>query len=65
MAIIKKQAYQCDRCKHEWYPRLQVDEIPAMCPKCKSAYWNKPRRRDLHSEQIRESLRLKKSRGRR
>lgn len=60
MAIIQKPAYQCDRCNHEWYPRLQTDEHPAICPKCKSAYWNKPRRIDLakqeESEPVKEEL---------
>lgn len=51
MAIIEKQAYRCDRCEHEWYPRLQTEEIPAICPKCKSAYWNKPRRIDLAKDE--------------
>ncbi len=32
---------QCLRCGHEWVPRLA--EIVA-CPKCRSPYWNRPRR---------------------
>lgn len=51
MAIIQRPAYQCDRCEHEWYPRLQTTELPAICPKCKSAYWNKPRRIDLAKQE--------------
>ncbi|QLH07418.1 hypothetical protein [Nitrosopumilus ureiphilus] len=65
MAVIEKQAYRCDRCSHEWYPRLQTEELPAICPKCKSAYWNKPRRIDLAKnevEQARASMMLKKKR---
>lgn len=54
MAIIEKQAYRCDRCNHEWYPRLQTEEHPAICPKCKSAYWNKPRRIDLAKQEASE-----------
>ena len=30
------------RCKHEWIPRT---EQPVCCPKCRSPYWNKERRR--------------------
>ena len=34
---------RCDRCGYEWIPRdLEVE--PEACPKCKSPYWNKPRR---------------------
>jgi uncharacterized Zn ribbon protein len=34
----------CKRCGHEWKPRN--DKLPTVCPnpKCKSPYWNKPRR---------------------
>jgi predicted Zn-ribbon and HTH transcriptional regulator len=44
MAKIKKtvDAYSCDRCQHEWLKR-GTDE-PTVCPKCKSAYWNKPKK---------------------
>lgn len=63
MAVIKKVAYKCDRCTHEWYPRLQVEELPAICPRCKSAYWNKPRRIDSvkhEVEQARHAMKRKK-----
>jgi predicted Zn-ribbon and HTH transcriptional regulator len=35
-------AYRC-RCGHEWVPRNK-DERPRVCPKCKSANWDKPRK---------------------
>lgn len=39
--------YQCDRCGHEWIPRnaldRDTDDLPTVCPKCKSPYWNRPR----------------------
>jgi predicted Zn-ribbon and HTH transcriptional regulator len=31
--------YRC-RCGHEWYPK--TNEKPRVCPKCKSANWDKP-----------------------
>jgi DNA-directed RNA polymerase subunit RPC12/RpoP len=34
--------YKCERCKHEWIPRNE--EKPTICPKCKSPYWDKPRK---------------------
>ena len=57
------EAYQCDRCGHSWLARLKTEEEPAICPKCKSAYWNKPRRIDLAKEELEQaklSLRNKK-----
>ena len=30
------------RCGHEWLPR--EDERPRVCPKCKSANWDRPKR---------------------
>lgn len=35
--------HRCYRCKHAWVPR-DIGEIPAICPKCKSPYWNKPKK---------------------
>jgi Zn finger protein HypA/HybF involved in hydrogenase expression len=35
--------YTCERCDHEWLPR-ELENEPRVCPKCKSPYWNKPRR---------------------
>ena len=34
---------KCYRCLHAWKP-LSIDERPAVCPKCKSPYWNRPRK---------------------
>lgn len=38
--------YQCERCQHEWIPRDALEaeqELPTVCPTCKSPYWNRPR----------------------
>ena len=40
---ITLMGFRCERCKYEWIPRNKKVE-PAVCPKCKSPYWNKPRR---------------------
>lgn len=37
------EGYQCERCGHKWVPRNKGE--PAVCPECKSPYWNKPRKR--------------------
>jgi len=40
---IVVKGYRCERCRHEWVPRSEGE--PRVCPKCKSPYWNKPRKR--------------------
>ena len=37
---IKVYECQCERCQHKWITRSE--EIPVVCPKCKSPYWDKP-----------------------
>jgi predicted Zn-ribbon and HTH transcriptional regulator len=44
MGKVTLQGYECDRCGHKWIPRSKIDETPTICPKCKSPYWNKPRK---------------------
>lgn len=44
MARVRLWGFQCERCGHEWLPR--TGEEPRVCPKCKSPYWNKPRKAD-------------------
>jgi predicted Zn-ribbon and HTH transcriptional regulator len=39
---ITVMGYKCERCGHEWIPR--GEEIPRVCPKCRSAWWNKPKK---------------------
>jgi rubrerythrin len=39
---IKVKGYICERCGHQWIPK--GNEEPRVCPKCKSPYWNKPRK---------------------
>jgi Zn finger protein HypA/HybF involved in hydrogenase expression len=43
MGKIKIDAYKCERCKHIWRPR-KLDDEPRVCPKCKSPYWNVPKK---------------------
>jgi len=44
MAKIKLEGYKCERCGHIWAPRDNKQE-PMVCPKCKSPYWNIPRKK--------------------
>jgi len=43
MVQVQVWAWECERCGHQWMPR-EKDVEPRVCPKCKSPYWNKPRR---------------------
>lgn len=42
MAKITLEGFRCERCKHEWVAR--GEEEPRVCPKCKSPYWNTPKK---------------------
>lgn len=49
---ITKMGYKCERCNHEWLPRditSKLDKLntnlPKVCPKCKSPYWDTPRKK--------------------
>jgi len=41
---ITVMGYRCERCSHEWIPR-DTSQEPSVCPKCKSPYWNRPRKK--------------------
>ena len=36
----------CERCTHEW--KFKGPEAPNQCPKCKSAFWDKPYRSEAY-----------------
>ena len=44
MAKITVLGYRCERCLHEWVPRRSSTDEPRTCPKCKSPYWDRPRK---------------------
>lgn len=41
---IVTRGFKCERCGHEWIPN-DIAKEPKVCPKCKSPYWNVPRRK--------------------
>ncbi|HXI15940.1 MAG TPA: hypothetical protein VNM48_06180 [Chloroflexota bacterium] len=49
MAKVQLWGFRCERCGHEWLPR-EKDVVPKVCPKCKSPYWNTPRRETKPAE---------------
>lgn len=40
---ITVMGYKCERCGHEWIPN-DMGKEPKVCPKCKSPYWNSPKK---------------------
>jgi predicted Zn-ribbon and HTH transcriptional regulator len=49
MGQFKKEitGWKCERCGHEWLSRDALKakaSLPEVCPKCKSPYWNTPRK---------------------
>ena len=45
VAKIKIDEYKCERCGHVWFPREYTKDEPKVCLKCKSPYWNIPRKK--------------------
>ena len=43
MKVWETVAYRCERCYHIWLPR-EMEQVPRVCPKCKSPYWDRPRK---------------------
>jgi hypothetical protein len=48
--------YKCERCQHEWIPRMDVEVQPKVCPKCHSPYWDSPRRSMMTYEDFRDKI---------
>ena len=46
MAHILIEGFLCERCQYRWVPHRSTKNEPKICPKCKSAYWNRPRKLD-------------------
>jgi predicted Zn-ribbon and HTH transcriptional regulator len=46
MAIIKVDAFRCEKCGHIWISKIfSKNNPPVACAKCKSAYWNRPKKK--------------------
>lgn len=46
---VTKKGFRCERCRHKWIPN-NIKVEPTVCPKCKSPYWNKPRKNKNNSK---------------
>lgn len=55
---ITIMGYRCDQCDHEWISRGEAEQEPRTCPKCRSSYWNRPRKTTpLTYEEFRDKIR--------
>lgn len=58
---ITVMGFRCERCSHEWIPRGGAEEEPTVCPKCRSPYWNRPKKSmmtyDAFSKSVAAALR--------
>lgn len=54
------EGWECERCDHTWIARDTTEGEPLVCPKCKSPYWNKPRKTEV--DQAKEAIQNKKRR---
>ena len=54
MAYVLIEGYMCERCWYRWGCRtgsgVRPKEDPRVCPKCKTPYWNRPRRKNISPE---------------
>ena len=55
MAYVLIEGYMCERCSYRWGSRtgsgVRTATDPRVCPRCKSPYWNRPRRKNIPPEQ--------------
>ena len=52
IGIVLLEGCRC-RCSHEWLPRNKT-ERPRVCPSCKSANWDKPKKFEWGDSEYRE-----------
>ena len=50
MAYVMIPGYLCERCGYRWAPKSPGLPEPKVCTKCKSPYWNQPRRFPLRPD---------------
>ena len=50
IGVVLVMGCRC-RCGHEWVPHNR-DEKPRVCPKCKSANWDRPKKFERNARQM-------------
>ena len=61
MGEIILRGYLCERCKHKWPPRNSSNQKPFVCPKCKTPYWNIPKKNNSERNFTKNKNSLKKT----
>ena len=60
MPEITLKGFQCERCGHKWLPKEDtMKDKPKVCPKCKSPYWDTPRKKQQQEMDFKEKRRLR------
>lgn len=58
-------AWECNRCGHIWvgrnWPSRDDGEKPMLCPKCRTPYWDTPRKRVPMNRAQRRKVGIKNS----
>jgi hypothetical protein len=56
MAYVMIEGYLCERCNYRWGTRngngIRGKEDPGHCPKCKTKYWNLPRKVEMPPDKL-------------
>lgn len=53
---ITVMGFRCERCGHEWIPRGGIEQEPRVCPNCRSAWWNCPRKSTMTYDDFKEKI---------
>ena len=53
---ITVMGFRCERCAHEWIPRVSAEEEPRVCPKCRSPWWNRPRKAVMSYDEFKDRV---------
>src|SRR6516162_3501014 len=53
---ITAMGFRCERCGHEWVPRGGPEEQPRTCPRCRSPYWDQPKKERMTYDIFRDKI---------
>lgn len=60
---ITVMGFHCERCGHEWVPRGENEVEPKTCAKCRSPYWDRPRKLSYETFRDRIEKTLREAQG--
>jgi DNA-directed RNA polymerase subunit RPC12/RpoP len=59
VAKIRLEGWRCERCGHEWLARKNWEDKPRVCARCKSPYWDTPRKTPAKPKKPKEDEKTK------